>query len=52
MNMNDLHKFSNKELETILAQIEMELRERNLEAEYQLYEQQMMMAIEGDEIDF
>jgi len=52
MNMNNLHKFSNKELETILAQIEVELRERNLEAEYQLYEQQMMMAIEGDEIDF
>jgi len=52
MNMNDLHKLSNKELETILAKIEMELRERNLDAEYQLFEQQMMMAIEGDEIDF
>lgn len=50
--MKDLHKFSNKELEAILAQIEMELRERNLDAEYQLYEQQMMMAIEGDDVDF
>jgi len=50
--MNDLSKFSNEELEAILAQIEMELRERNLDAEYQLYEQQMMMAIEGDDYDY
>lgn len=50
--MNDLSKFSDKELESILAQIEMELRERNLEAEYQLYEQHMMMAIEGNDDDF
>ena len=50
--MKDLSKLSTKELETILAQIETELRERHLDAEYQLYEQQMMMAIEGDGIDY
>ena len=45
--MKDLSKFSEDELEPMIAKIELELRERRLDAEYQLYEQQMMMSVEG-----